>query len=464
MVLPAELLQAVSAPGGGRIALVIGAGCSIEPPTCVPDSRACSEEVYRRLVADGVLQNGDCTDPSDLSLVADAVFAKKNSQHDVVERLCDQYDLKLATANHGYLIAAAMLFEAALCSVVTLNFDLALSTALSDLGAGQIVGVVECPAHLPRQKTVNVYYLHRNANAEDPESWVLRTAALKEDWKEHWEQIIATRVLAAPVVVFAGLGTPVAVLIESAKLLRNALPNTRTIYQVDPANIADSKFFQELVLGPSAYIQLGWGQFMEELAQRLSVEQIAGLEHAVAQKVHNDRLPQENLAGLLASLRALGLVKLGKLRGYWLLYDRPYCPASPDALALIADLLLALAMMARVSGAAVVIVEDGVVEFRRDGRAVAAYIVASGRGHQGRAALEAALESRRARYRGRPTPPCGALVGGTSDAWNAVLTPPRDIVWGNSPDDDTVSGQTELPLIHLGQLRADPRLIEQLVP
>jgi hypothetical protein len=421
-------------------------------------------EVHRRLVEDGVLENGQCSDPGDLSLVADAVYAKQNSQRDVVERLCDQFDLKLATANEGYLIAAAMLFERALSSVVTLNFDLALSTALSDLGAAQVVGVVECPEDLPKQRTINVYYLHRNANAADPESWVLRTAALMKDWKGHWESIIATRVLVAPFVVFAGLGTPVAVLIESAKLLRNALPNTKKFYQVDPANRGDSKFFQELALDPSAYIQSGWGQFMEELSQRLSVEQIAGLEHAVARKMEDDRLPPENVAGLLASLRALGLVRLGKLRGHWLLFDKPYCPVSADALGLIADLLLALAMLARSSGAAVVIVEDGVVEFRRDGRTVAAYILASGRGHRGRVAIEAALEFRRAKYRGRPSPPCGALVAGTSDAWNAVLTPPRDIARGNVSEEDTVSGQTELPLIYIGQLRADPRLIQQVVP
>jgi hypothetical protein len=87
MALPAELLQAVSSPGGGKIALIVGAGCSVEAPTSVPVAEQCSIEVHRRLLADGVLQKGDCTDPADLSVVAEAVFAKKNSQRDVVERL-----------------------------------------------------------------------------------------------------------------------------------------------------------------------------------------------------------------------------------------------------------------------------------------------------------------------------------------------------------------------------------------
>ncbi|HSL69598.1 MAG TPA: hypothetical protein VK864_05110, partial [Longimicrobiales bacterium] len=53
-----------------------------------------------------------------------------------------------------------------------------------------------------------------NVNAADPELWVLRTATLATEWQGRWEPIIANRVLAAPVVVFAGLGTPVAVLID----------------------------------------------------------------------------------------------------------------------------------------------------------------------------------------------------------------------------------------------------------
>ena len=462
MVLPAELLQAVSSPGGGKIALILGAGCSVEAPTCVPASQECSVEVHRRLLADGVLQTGDCTDPTDLSLVADAVFAKKNLQRDVVERLCEQYDLKLASPNDGYLIAAAMLCEGAISSVVTLNFDLALSNALSELGAGYIVGVIECPEHLPRQKTMNIYYLHRNANA-DPELWVLRTAALQHDWKGHWEPIITTKVLTAPVIVFAGLGTPVAVLIASTKLLRNALPAASKLYQVDPADRAESKFFQELALEPSAYIQCGWCEFMDQLSQRLLKEQVSQLGLAVGHKVRDDGLPNENVADLLTRLETMGVVKLGKLRAHWLLHDKRYCPVEPSALGLIADLLLALAMMARISGAVAIIVEDGLVEFHRDGRAVAAYLVASGRGHRGRSALEAAVEFRRTQYRSRPAPPRGVIVGGTSETWTTTPTLPTDVLRGDVSE-DIVIGPGALPLLHISELRANPNLLQQVVP
>lgn len=459
MALPSELLQAISAPGGGKIALVIGAGCSVEHPTNIPVSRICSTEIHRRLIDDGVLQDGDCSHPDDLSALADAVFIKRNSQQDVVERLRDQYGLKLATPNQGYWIAAALLCEGAISSVVTLNYDLALSTALGALGADKVVGVVERPEDLPHQKAINVYYLHRNANAADPELWILRTAALDVEWKGHWEPIIAAKVLAAPVVVFAGLGTPVAVLIESVRLLRNALPGTTKLYQADPGKRDDSKFFEALALDPSFYIQCGWGQLMDALSQRLSKEHIAQLDQAATRKTKEDNLANENIGGFLKALQDLGVVEFGKLRADWLLHDKPYRPFDATTPGLLADLLLALATMARVSGAEAAILDSGSVEFRRDGRVVASFVIASGCGHRGREAVEAAVQTRRPQHR-----PCQAvLVGGTSASWTSP-TPPEDIIQGDKSKQDILRGPTALPLLHIADIRHNHDLIRQVVP
>ena len=295
MPLPAELLEAVSSSGGGRVALVIGAGRSFEEPTGLPLSREVSREIHQMLVDDGILGHGDCVDPDDLSLVTDAVFTKTHSQRDVVDRFLARYDLKVASPNHGYKIAAALLCEGVVSTVVTLNFDLALSTALGELGAGRIVAIVERPEDLPYQRAINVYYLHRNANAADPESWVLRTASLTTEWRDHWEAIIAARALAAPVVVLAGLGTPVSVLVESTKLLRNALPGTTNLFQVDPGDHEHSRFAAELNIDAAKYIQSGWGDLMEQLSQRVSVEQVAVVRAAVTRKVNEDGIPNEDL-------------------------------------------------------------------------------------------------------------------------------------------------------------------------
>ena len=461
MPLPPELLQAVSSPGGGKIALVLGAGCSVERPTNIPVSSVCSTEIHRCLVADGILRDGDCANPADLSAVADAVFIKRKSQRDVVERLRDQYELKLATPNDGYWIAAALLFEGVISSVVTLNYDLALSIALSELGAGKIVGVVERPEDLVHQKTINLYYLHRNANSADPELWVLRTAALNVEWKDHWEPIIAGKVLAAPVVLFAGLGTPVAVLIESTKLLKAALPALTKLYLADPGDMASCTFFQALVLDASVYIRSAWGDLMEALSKRLLEEQIAKLGQAARRKIQEDNLPNEDIAGLLEALQNMGIVKVGRLRAHWMLYEKPYRIFEENILGLLADLLLALATLARVSGAEAVIIEDGRVEFKRAGRTVTSFIVASGSGHRGKLAVESEVQKRRTKYSQSPT---AALVGGTSASWTTAPTPPKDIVEGEESKNDILRGPTAFPLFHISELRDNHRLIQELVP
>jgi hypothetical protein len=459
MPLPPELLQAISTPGGGRVALVLGAGCSVEAPTSIPVARRISEEIHRQLVEDGVLENGNCANPADLSLLADAVFDRRGSQRDVVERLLAKYHLKLATANDGYLTAAALLMEGALFSIVSLNFDLAITDALSSLGAGSVVGIIEAPEDLPRQKAVNVYYLHRNANS-DPELWVLRTATLTDEWRLHWEAIVAVRVLAAPVIVFAGLGTPAAVLIESSRLIRNAVPNA-SMYQVDPINADDSQFFREAGIGADHYIRLGWGDFMEQLSSRLVTEHIHLLEERIGRKIIEDALHQEDVNGLLMQFRLLGLVKQGRLRADWLLSDTPYRSVNDDTLGLVADLLVAVAMMIRVSETTVRIVDDGLIEFQRNGRTVAASVLASGRGYRSISAIEAEIGNRRRRYDRHQVTLSSVIVAGTSDV-GRPLTPPADIALGEVITDDLV-GSVGLPIYHVNELRADPARLRAIL-
>ncbi len=105
---------------------------------------------------------------------------------------------------------------------------------------------------------------------------------------------------------------------------------------------------------------------MEALSKRLLEEQIAKLGQAAGRKIQEDNLPNEDIARITQKhYRIMGIVRVGKLRAHWLLYEKPYRVFEEDILGLLADLLLALATMARVSGAEAVIIEDGRVEFKR---------------------------------------------------------------------------------------------------
>ncbi len=441
------------------MALILGAGCSVEAPTSIPVARQIAQELHTKLLADGVLEEGDCPDSNDLSSVADAVHRRTNSQRAVVQRLLD-YRLKAATANEGYMIAAAMLREGAISSVITFNFDTALTNAIANLGTGSRVEIVECPDHLARGGSTCVYYLHRNANETDSEAWVLRTEALESEWQNHWQEIIATRVLVAPVVVFAGIGTAIGVLLETVRRIRAALPATTKLFQVGPGTRTNSTFFGQLGLQESRYIRSGWCDFMNELSERLVQEHLEELRAAIDRLTAEQELTEEDAADVIAGFHSLGLVGVGKLRAAWLQAEEPYCPSESNRAGLVADLAHAIAMISRISAVSPRIRDDGVVEFVRDDRVVAAYCVASGCGYRGTATVESRLKPSVRKGRGR-VPPGGALIAGTTDA--PTISLPEDVIGDEEPG-CVVSSPAEFPLIHIETLRANADRVSELVP
>ena len=133
--LPPSLLHAISSPGGGRVVLILGAGCSNEDPTSLPLSGDLSAECHRKLIADRILTEGEVIDKRDLSAVAEAVVSRTGSQSALIERFPPDA-FRYAEPNEGYLIMAALFLEGALADALTLNFDSAARTALGRLGSG----------------------------------------------------------------------------------------------------------------------------------------------------------------------------------------------------------------------------------------------------------------------------------------------------------------------------------------
>ena len=74
-----------------------------------------------------------------------------------------------------------MLHEYALSCVMTLNFDLALTNALSRIGTEGSVRVISKPEDYINLGLSNIVYLHRNVDA-DPDLWVLRSEVLEKSW------------------------------------------------------------------------------------------------------------------------------------------------------------------------------------------------------------------------------------------------------------------------------------------
>ncbi len=463
MALPAPLLTAVSTPGGGKLALIVGCGCSYEAPTSIPLAGTCSQESHDRLVANNVIGDKDCSVPWDLSALADAVVNKTKSQAPLVDQLSQHYPFKDATPNDGHLLAAAMLREGVVSTVLTLNFDLAFTTAIAALGVGHDIGIIDGPSDFGKQKTSNVYYLHRNVNAANPEDWVLRTIALQTEWKNGWEKVVAGRVLSTPVVLFAGLGSPAAVLTESTKLIQTAIPAGIKAYQVDPGDMSKCQFAKDLGIDPANYIKMGWCDFMLALSARVVDDHTTRLSITAAAMVKREGWSPEDLKSLVDRIKAAGLLLLGRMRSTWLLHEKPYYPDEDATRELIADLLLASATIERVSGASPVLFEDGVIEFRRGDRTVSACLCVSGRGTRSRIAIESELSKRHRHYRSRGTPLTGAIVAGLSPAPSPPVTPPTSVIAGN-PTNSILMGTATLPLYDVASIRTDAAQPKRVAP
>lgn len=456
--LPPELLHAV-AERGGRIALVVGAGCSLEHPTNLLLAGAYAERAHRQLVADGVLGGTDCANPSDLSAVASAVVAKVGLQAPLV-RCLPRNDFRMALPNAGYLIAAALLREGVIEAVLTLNFDVALTTALGTLG-GTDVHVVTGPDAVGELGGATVIYLHRSVEETNPERWILTTEALQKAWQNGWEEVVARRVMSCPLVVFAGLGSPAAVLTETVTRVRAALTEDQHhVFVVDPAST--TQFEAALNLPPEAHLHTSWCAFMEQLADRLIVELSSGLTEAGNQlcAVNNwvDEAP--HLQELSNRLHSLGLVHLGMVKARWLLESRPYVPDDVRRL-LIADLLLGVGLIERALDLQARIREDGVVELQRGAAVSGSFLAVSGAGTLRWSALEAKVLQHIQRI-GSNQRPDGVLVGGVVGCASAETTPPEDLIGGETTD-DIVDGFDRPILLSVDDIRKQPDIAARMV-
>src|SRR4029077_20396093 len=106
MNLPPSLSAAVLGPPDGRLALVIGAGCSIDEPTCLKLAGDYAEDAYRILIEAEVPGAAECN-RRDLSALAELAFNEIGNQ-EMVTRVLPIGEFRSATPNEGHKIAIAL--------------------------------------------------------------------------------------------------------------------------------------------------------------------------------------------------------------------------------------------------------------------------------------------------------------------------------------------------------------------
>lgn len=438
--LPPELLRCVSTPSGGLLGIVTGAGSSMDWPTGLKSGADYSELAFHALVQDGLLLSEDCGEPRDLSVLADAVFAKFKSQAHLTDRL-PRNEWRNASPNEGHRIAAAMLIDGVLRSVVTLNYDLAFQTALSDLGATAQVTIAKGPEDHARLSGKSLIYLHRSAES-DPDDWVLRKEDLDHGWQDGWEAMTATGALCAPFTVFAGLGSPAAVLTDTVGRLAGL---GSTYFLADP--VPGGKFESALKHHLSAVIQMGWVELMTKLSVRVSAAHAKDMEMAARARAQQVEIPFDGAESLFAPMERMGIVKLGELRSAWLLHASRFCPRHGEAQAAqLSDLALALGSAAETLNAELEHCEGGEIRMRlRDSERTIVVQCVHAMGIHNLASVRSRLEARTTQAIGRTETRFVLAAGLVPEVGHAL---PDDLVAGEDDPHDLVSGPDAVPVIN----------------
>lgn len=372
--------------------MVIGAGSSFEAPTSIPLASAISLEAHRRLVLDGVLADGDCVDPRDLSALASVVFAKTGRQLALVREF-PRDRMRVARPNEGHKVLVALMSEGAISHTLSLNFDLAVQNAATELGltltvvdrVNDLIPAANCVVHL------------HGSVSSSPEDWILRADVIDAAWKQRWQQVIAQQILAVPSVLFVGLGSAAPVLTETVRMIGGAVGGSSALFQADVSEHEKNGFAQQLEIQPERYMRTGWCGIMSALAQRVADEHRHLLKtKGIALLTENgeDETTLAMWAGMVERLSALSLLGLGRFRAN--LEAEPtakYLPRSDQRDEWMVAPLIALARAARAHDLGMAPIGSGFWAIQKDGKVIARILLVTGKGTRKLAAVESSVQN-----------------------------------------------------------------------
>jgi len=321
------------------------------------------------------------------------------------------------------------------------------------VGAQDEVAVIKAPSQLTQLGTSNVVHLHGDADSE-PDEWILRTDQLETAWVDGWQELITTRVMTSPLVVFAGLGSPARVLVESVRRIRQAIDGHVAVH-VDPAPHGTSPFAAAVSVPAEYHVHSGWCDFMRALGARVASEHVNSVRNAMERVLGREGWPDPGSDEILQRLEELGLLELGQLRAGWFLEHRPYMPArvvDPEA---VAVLVHGIALAESIAECDAIPHKSGNLELRKENRLIGHLIPVSGRGTRSCATVEASLRTLGRLRMGHGFEPVVVLVTATIGMGGIGVAPPGDLVSETAPD-SIVAPRREPALIDVDELRANP--------
>lgn len=456
MVIPSEILTAITRETGGGLVVVLGAGCSLESPTSLRLASEYARDGYRKLVANGrVPENADLND-EDLAAVAS--YCVEHAKREALRELVPLEPFRLAESNVGTQIVMALLREDLVRMVVTLNLDLSANNALTKVSSNSDVVVISRQDQHGAYGVRNLVYLHGNVS-EQPDLWVLTTEDLVKAETSGWHQLMAVMATAASVTLFAGMGSEANVFARSVQWIRANLPEGQTsVYLASLDDGPVSEFASSLKIDNEHYIKLGWCDLMRAIGHRACQEMTSVLlESANAvQREASWRYSNVDCTGIEQPLLRLGLIGLGQVRALWLGDDTNYLPQRgipQQEVNRLAELLVLAAAVAIHLGTSFNVSTFGAIDFEER----PSVLLRSG-GRFDWTALETRV---RREYREAPNahlfPRQAILAHARNRPTNNRV--PLDIVDGGGDPRDVAVGDSQVTFLDFDDVLANPGLV-----
>jgi hypothetical protein len=375
--------------------------------------------------------------------LASLVFQICNNQVELIQCFPIQR-MRLAKANLGYKLLVALMAEGAVSHVLSLNFDLAVQNAAAELGI-EIATIASANEPVPIRAAL--VHLHGNANSE-PDHLILRTEVMDREWVGRWHQVVAQQVLAAPTVLFAGLGSPAPVLTTTVSMIEGALGGSKALYQADIVPFANSGFAAKLKIPEQRYIQGSWNAVVTRLAERLAAQQVDSLSlsgRALLTENHHCEADLQLFTDIAAKLMGQSLLTLGKMRAFADLdRDKLYRPHTVRDDEFMSEPMLRLAQVAERFGLDTAPTPAGTWTLQRNGQPIAQIVLATGGGVRRMAAVESRAKTVcTAIAENAPMPVDVVLICGLMDA--APAFDHVDLIADEEPDD--IIGGLAAPLL-----------------
>lgn len=408
----------------------------MDPPTNKLLASEYARNAYHRLVELNVIEEG-CCNPGDLGALADAVFQSKGSQEPLVNILRPQLDQ--APPNAGHKIVAALMAERIVSLVLTVNFDRALDYAIVSVAPGAATISHSIADHAGRGR-YGLIYLHSDVEAP-ADAWILRTSQIDGEWRESWQQHVVTELAQIPHVLFAGVGSPTPVITETLSLVRGAIPQGVTTYQVDAVERERNGIAQALNIPDGNYVQSRWATFMERVGIFAAKEFTRKISERYPHFCEENGLDADDPVHVLQSLPE-GILEFGQLLAAWFLDCNDYKPFSTTDINLIVDIIRGISVVVGLLHADECVSDGTSVEIRKAGKSAGRVFSCSGSGTMYWAKAEAEMRLRLQTFRRRDkiTPAIFITTGvqgmGAETPVPESLVPTRDAqsIAGSRPD------------------------------